>query len=292
MTISETDKLSLETLNAGPDLYPSSFNGFEVSQEIVQSELMTLQQSNEQLHEQVAALRARNEELESYTRGVTHNLKNPLSVILMAADAIHKIGDLSREEVGEYLRQIRFTAYEMDNIIEKFLLFSELRNADVPVSPINMADVVEHICMRMRYLIRDRRAQIRLPEKWPTALGYAPWIEEVWVNYLSNALQYGGQPPKVEFGAFPQNDGMLRFWVRDNGLGLSKEMQSHLFMPFAQFSRVYRNGHGLGLSIVRSIIEKLGGEVGVESELKHGSLFFFSLPAYSAEAESILDGKV
>lgn len=284
MTISETDKFQPEALNASPESYPAPYGSF--SWEIIHDKLLALQQSNEQLHEQIAILQARNEELEAYARGVTHNLKNPLSVILMAADSIHKIGDLTREELADYLRQIRFTAYEMDNIIEKFLLFSELRNAEVPTGPINMADVVEHICLRMRYLIRDRQAKIRLPGSWPSALGYAPWIEEVWVNYLSNALQYGGQSPVVEFGSDLQKNGMLRFWVRDHGMGLSREAQSQLFMPFAQFGKTRRHGHGLGLSIVRTIVEKLGGQVGVVSELKLGSTFFFTLPACCGESES------
>jgi signal transduction histidine kinase len=72
----------------------------------------------------------------------------------------------------------------------------------------------------------------------------------------------------------------VRFWIRDNGVGLTAEERSRLFAPFTQLDKIRAEGHGLGLSIVRRIIEKLGGQVGVESEgiPGQGSLFFFSLP--------------
>jgi signal transduction histidine kinase len=105
----------------------------------------------------------------------------------------------------------------------------------------------------------------------------------VWVNYISNAVKYGGTPPaapRVELGGEVQPDGMARFWVRDNGSGLTQEQQTRLFTPFTQLNQVRARGHGLGLSIVRRIVEKLGGQVGVESSgvPGEGSLFYFTLP--------------
>ncbi len=110
-------------------------------------------------------------------------------------------------------------------------------------------------------------------------MGYAPWIEEVWANYLSNGLKYGGQPPLLEIGADRQDDGNIRFWVRDNGPGLTEEAIARLFTPFTRLHKDRAEGHGLGLSIVQQIVEKLGGEVGVENAESQGSLFYFTLPA-------------
>ena len=139
---------------------------------------------------------------------------------------------------------------------------------------------------RLSYMIKEQQAQIILPEVWPDAIGYEPWIEEVWANYLSNALKYGGRPPRVELGASARSDGMLRFWTRDNGPGIPPEACTRLFTPYNQISHLNSNsGHGLGLSIVLSIVEKLGGQVGVESELGQGSLFFFTLPVGPAFPE-------
>ena len=84
----------------------------------------------------------------------------------------------------------------------------------------------------------------------------------------------------MELGATAQPDGMVRFWVRDNGPGLASEDQARLFIPFTRLNQVRAKGHGLGLSIVRRIVEKLGGQVGVESHglPGQGSSFFFTLP--------------
>jgi signal transduction histidine kinase len=121
------------------------------------------------------------------------------------------------------------------------------------------------------------------PELWPVAEGYTPWVEEVWINYLSNGLKYGGHPPRLEVGATPQDDGMIRFWVKDNGPGLDAEEQARLFAEFTRLGKVRAQGHGLGLSIVRRIMEKLGGQAGVESEVGQGSLFYFTLPHHPAK---------
>jgi len=126
------------------------------------------------------------------------------------------------------------------------------------------------------------------------ALGYMPWVEEIWVNYLSNAIKYGGRPPRLELGADPLPNpppqageglggGMIRFWVRDHGAGLTPEDQARLFTPFTRLDQVRVKGHGLGLSIVRRIVEKLGGQVGVESQVGQGSTFSFTLPGAPAQ---------
>jgi len=128
-------------------------------------------------------------------------------------------------------------------------------------------------------MIIEHHAQLDLPQSWPDAIGYAPWLEEVWANYISNALRYGGQPPRVELGASTQSDGMVRFWTRDNDPGLPREAQTRLFAPI---SPINTQGQGLGLSIVHRIVEKLGGQVGLESEAGQGNLFFFPLPAISS----------
>lgn len=85
---------------------------------------------------------------------------------------------------------------------------------------------------------------------------------------------------------------MARFWVQDNGPGLSAEAQAALFAPFTRLDQVRGQGHGLGLSIVRRIVEKLGGQAGVESRPGQGSKFFFTLPLGEGAAGEQPDGSV
>jgi len=258
---------------------PGLAESLEVTEKTIRNELKALRRSNALLHEQVADLEARNDELDAYAHTVAHNLKNPLAVLLMTSEAISDITDLTPRELREFVKQIEATTHEMDDIIDNLLLLSEVRKAEAPLQPVNMADVVTHIRNRLGYLIKARHARLSLPKAWPVAMGYAPWIEEVWANLLSNALKYGGEPPYIELGGAVQPDGTVRFWMRDNGPGLAPEARARLFNPLTRVSQSSRSGHGLGLSIVRRIVAKLGGEVGVESEPGKGSLFFFTLPA-------------
>jgi two-component system sensor histidine kinase/response regulator len=238
-----------------------------------------LQGSQEQLREQVVALQARNKELEAFAHMIAHDLKDSLAVMVLTSNLILDIPNLTRQELKEYLQQIGSTAYDMSRIINNLLLFAEVSKVEAPVELVDMTWVVENVQNRLSHMVKEYQGQINLPEAWPGAIGYAPWIEEVWANYLSNALKHGGRPPRVELGATVQPDGMVRFWARDNGPGIPSDAQANLFIPFGQIGRVCSTGHGLGLSIVLHIIEKLGGQVGIESELGKGSLFFFTLPA-------------
>jgi two-component system, sensor histidine kinase and response regulator len=213
---------------------------------------------------------------------VAHDLKEPLTALIISVDSIDYFSNLTSEELKEYLRQIGATAYGMNRIVNNLLLFAEVSKAEAPVGPVQMDLVMANVQDRLSYMIKERRAQISLPEVWPDAIGYGPWIEEVWANFLSNALKYGGQPPRVELGASANSKEMLHFWIRDNGAGIAPEACTRLFIPDNPISRLGHSGDGLGLPIVYHLIEKLGGQVGVESEIGKGSLFFFTLPASSS----------
>ena len=270
----------LDFLERKTDLNSEGFSEApENLENLIRDAFDDLQCSQFRLHEHVAALRARNKELEDYASTVAHDLKEPLAAMILTANLITRIPDLPFEELQEYLQKIRSTAYQMNTIINSLLLFAKVSRAEAPVERVDMAWVVKNVRDRLSHMINEHHARLDLPESWPEAFGYAPWLEEVWANYISNALKHGGQPPRVELGASTQSDGMIRFWTRDNGPGLPPEAQARLFTPFSQINPMSTQGQGLGLSIVLRIVEKLGGQVGLESEAGQGNLFFFTLPA-------------
>ncbi len=231
------------------------------------------------LVDESTALRARNEELDAFAHTVAHDLKSPLAVIIGSSDVINRVKDLTRDELQHLLMQIKSTAFQMDGIIDNLLLLSEIRREEAPRQPVDMAAVVENVITRLSQQIKDNRARLTLPESWPTAMGYGPWIEEVWANYITNALKYGGPNPCIELGASIEPAGMVRFWTRDEGPGLRPEAQDVVFTPFTQRPKIGRKGHGLGLSIVLRIVQKLGGQVGFQSNGGRGTEFYFTLPA-------------
>jgi PAS domain S-box-containing protein len=243
--------------------------------------------AEEALRQRTAELQARNEDLDAFAHTVAHDLQNPLGLIIGYAQLLEEdFASMSAKELHRSLHIVAQSGRKMSSIIAELLLLAGVRTMEVQPVPLDMAGIVDEAQQRLVDMIEEHQAEILLPDVWPAALGYAPWIEEVWVNYLSNALRYGGRPPHVELGASAQADGMVRFWVGDNGLGLTPEEQDRLFAPFTKLDQTRAEGHGLGLSIVRRIIEKLGGWVGVESDglPGRGSVFTFTLPGVGQEA--------
>lgn len=237
------------------------------------------QRAEDTLRERTAELQARNEDLDAFAHTVAHDLKSPLTSILGFAEILEGYPDLPEEQRNEYLQSIAQHSRTMDNIIQELLLLASVRKEEVQRSPLDMERIVDDVLRRTADLVAQSEGEVVGPAKWPNVLGYGPWITEVWINYISNALKYGGTPPQIELGAAVQPDGMVRFWVQDNGLGLTAEEQATLFQPFTRLDKVRARGHGLGLSIVRRIVEKLGGQVGVDCPAGGGCAFWFTLLA-------------
>ncbi|GIK39459.1 MAG: hypothetical protein BroJett011_32920 [Chloroflexota bacterium] len=238
-------------------------------------------QAEEALRAQNEQLQARNKELDAFAHTVAHDLKNPLGILTnMAEILLEDYPHMPSYKLAEYLRSIAHSGRRANSIVEALLLLAGVRQQTVNLQPLDMSGIVAEALHRLNPMIAQYQAEITTATTWPAVLGFAPWVEEVWVNYLSNGLKYGGSPPHLELGAAIQEDGMVRFWVKDNGAGLSPEAQAKLFTEFTQLEPDRMEGHGLGLSIVRRIVEKLGGQVGVESEGKpgQGSTFSFTLP--------------
>lgn len=240
-----------------------------------------LQETNNTLMEANSSLTASNEELDAFAYTVAHDLKNPLATIVSVSDYL--LEEYAEERSSDkrlwlFMESIKDTGMEGIGIIDELLLLATVRKGDVELGAVDMERAITSVQRRLGHMLEQYKAEFILPDEWPTALGYGPWLEEVWINYITNALKYGGQPPHFELGATPQADGTIRFWIHDNGEGLSAEAQKVIFTEFTRLSKLRAEGHGLGLPIVKRIIEKLEGTVGVESEVGKGCLFYFELP--------------
>jgi signal transduction histidine kinase len=287
-------RFTMRWLSRALELARSSERALIQSNRELQREIAEREQIEEALRQYTAQLEARNEELDAFARMVAHDLDGPLAHMVGFAEALREgLTELPDEEVRRHLQTISRSGRKMSRIIKELLLLASVRQMDdITLTPLGMASIVTEAQNRLTDLIEKRQAEIILPDEdaWPVALGYAPWIEEVWYNYLSNALNHGGQPPYIELGAEEYLDDaaslMVRFWVRDEGPGLASEQQARLFRPFTRIESHSQRvrGYGLGLSIVQRIVERLGGRVGVESEVGRGSLFWFTLPEYCSSS--------
>ncbi len=239
---------------------------------------LNLKAMHQKLHVQNVQLQEQNQELEAFAQTVAHDLKNPLATLLGFMELLRDDLASADEDIQERLLRSLSSGYRLDNIIEELLLLASIRKEAVEIAAFDMAPVVERALDRLAFMRNQYQPELIVPDSWPQACSYAPWVEEIWVNYLSNGLKYGGQPPRLELGATIQGDGVVRFWVQDNGPGLDAAAQANMFTEFTRLDRVRAKGHGLGLSIVRRIIDKLDGQCGVESTPGQGSCFFFTLP--------------
>ncbi len=244
-----------------------------------EEERQLLQQKANELalmHEREARLI---EELDAFSHTVAHDLRNPLAAVVGYTSLMLSGPVAADPETKRQLEMIMRSGDRMGRIIEELLLLAGVRKTEPQIAELDMAKVVAEVQDRLDFTLKEAGAEVVVPASWPAALGHAAWVEEVWTNYITNAVKYGGKPPRVELGADPATDGMIRFWVRDNGPGISKEDQARLFTPHTRLDQVRAKGHGLGLSIVRRIARKLGGDVFVESAPGQGSVFGFTLRA-------------
>jgi signal transduction histidine kinase len=232
------------------------------------------------LTQQTMELQRRNAELDEFAHTVAHQVQGLLGQIIGYSSYIEmNWADELDDEVQMALNRILHSGHKMNNVLSEILLLASVDRSDIQTVSLDMERIVSEAKKRLVFEINESDADIRHGNEWPQALGYTSWIEEVWVNYISNGLKYGGPSPVLELGADPSKDGMVRFWVKDYGIGILPEDQKKLFKPHTRLHQTRARGEGVGLSIVRRIVEKCGGKVGVESEPGKGSTFWFCLPS-------------
>lgn len=224
------------------------------------------------------------DELDAFAHTVAHDLKNPLATLIGRLDLMGMLlGTADQATLRHQLNEAVKSSTRLVSIIDELLILAGVRRQTVRPLPLDMKAIVTEALDRLDTLLKAQKASVVVADSWPTAVGHAPWVMQIWVNYISNAAKYGGTPPQITLGAGPASDpAQIRFWVRDQGPGLSMEAQQQMYVPFTRIAAVRAVGHGLGLSIVRRIAEKLGGTVGVDSSTGNGACFWFELPAAHA----------
>ena len=237
----------------------------------------TLQQANEELE---LRIKERTAELDAFAQTAAHDLKAPLGNVVGYIEFLEAyFANLASEEVVDILHKIKTSGQKGIKIVDELLLLAGIGKASVKITPVDMDTVIEQVMYELTLTIEQYKAKISVPNTWPAPLGYAPWLEVVWTNFITNGLKYGGRPPILELGYTLSSPNFIRFWIKDNGGGLTKENQRDVFTEFTRLDETDVQGHGLGLATVRRIIEKLDGDVGVDSAPGQGSTFYFTLPS-------------
>ncbi|HKJ43870.1 MAG TPA: histidine kinase N-terminal 7TM domain-containing protein [Sunxiuqinia sp.] len=242
-----------------------------------------INKANLQLKKEITEKEKLIADLDAFDHTVAHDLKNVIGSIVTSTDLLRmELDQKNYDNLAEINDLIRFSAEKSFHVIKELLTLASVRQQDIKTDTLEMSTFFEEAEKRVSDMVRSSGARIIKPDDWPSVRGYGPWIEEVWVNFLSNAIKYGGKPPVIEVGANQfYGEKKVRYWIKDNGNGLTKTEQQKLFKKYERFNQTHIEGHGLGLSIVKRIVEKLGGEVGVISNAVpgEGCLFHFTLPS-------------
>jgi len=245
-----------------------------------------LKRAETELRRRAEELEDRNRELDAYNHTIAHDLKSPLTGIVLSADLIDLRFGNDLPEVARYqFNMIKNSGKRMATMIDQLLSLAKLRDVTGTAIKIDMVSIVEGALMRFNHVLKEKDISVVYAADMPPGMGHAQWAEEVFANLISNAIKYMGEDnenPSIQIRGFSQGD-KVRYEVEDTGVGIDPSDQARLFEMFTRLHTVKgADGLGLGLSIVHRIVTKLGGQVGVESEPDKGSTFWFTLPAAPA----------
>ena len=227
-------------------------------------------------------LRSRNEELDAFAHTVAHDLKSTLFSLIGFSELLLTHPEYDKEQRTEYLSYVAKSGKKMAEVIKELLLFASAGKEDVEKTVLDMKAVVSEALERLKPQIEESSAEVKITGGFPAAIGYPQWIEEVWYNFISNAIKYGGKPPKITIGSSLCDNDFVKFWISDNGCGMDESILEKVFKNSSPVKFHSENGTGFGLSIAQRIVEKLNGRVSVESVAGSGCTFSFYLPKQTA----------
>lgn len=246
-----------------------------------------LEKSNQKLSLMLEKSHEVDREKEEFSAMITHELKTPLVPILGHVKMLSKkdmIGNLNEEQLDS-VQVIERNAKRLEKLINDIM---DARKLDIDKMKFDIDDVVldeflANLKSNYQEVLNKKDIEFVLDNqvKGMTLNIDADRIRQVFGNLISNAIKFvPSENGKITVGATKKED-FIQFYVKDNGIGISKDKQSHLFQKFYQIDTTHTRkiqGTGLGLVICKGIIEKLGGSIWVESDGKNGSTFFFTLP--------------
>jgi len=235
----------------------------------------------DELRQHVRDLEERNSELDAFSYTVAHDLKSPLQVIMGFANVLRTTyADELSEEILQMVQHIEDYSIQLKENVDDLLLIARLRNAEAEMVSVNPGEVLNRVIARMEERLELRGMQIVVPRRIPAVRGHEPWLDAIFSNLIDNALKYAGTEnatPRLTIRA--RREGrLLRLEFEDNGVGIPAEHQARVFEMFARFHPREAPGSGLGLSIVKRLVDRMEGVVGVRSKNGEGSTFWLLLP--------------
>ncbi len=242
--------------------------------------LLELRSRNQNLREFQSNLKEKNAQLRNFAGVVSHDMKMPLSNIIITIDILKSKYKESLDEMGfQYLNNLKQSAFKMSDYISNILTHyeSDQITENQEKEKIDIHELLENI---IELLDVNDNCDINLPEKNFTIKCNTTAVEQILLNLIGNSLKYNDKDKIIVDINVTQDEDYYYFSVKDNGIGIPKEKQKDIFKLFstvADKDRRGQKGNGIGLSTVRKLINNLGGKVNIDSEEGVYTKFSFSI---------------
>ncbi|MFK3779778.1 ATP-binding protein [Agrobacterium sp. NPDC089420] len=242
----------------------------------------------EEMADLTRELQRTNKELEAFSYSVSHDLRAPFRHIVGFAQLLRERSSAMDEKSLHYLQMISEAALGAGRLVDDLLNFSQLGRTQITVKAVDMQKLVSEVRRSLAPALADRQVEWRIGEL-PVTLGDPTLLRQVWYNLIDNAIKYSRREPvsiitisAVETGEY------VTYSVEDNGVGFDMAYYGKLFGVFQRLQRVEDfEGTGIGLALVRRIVERHHGSVSAQGTLGEGASFSFTLPVKKIEEEDI-----
>jgi signal transduction histidine kinase len=228
-------------------------------------------------------LRRSNNSLRSLTDMLSHELREPLRQVQAYADLLrNRFKDRARPDEEQFFTNVLSGAERLGALIESVLSYSRSTYDLMPLTDFPAQDALAGALAESQLLIDESGARILCEESLPKVHSHKLSLARVFSNLISNSIKYRSAAPiEVRISAV-RDGGFIRFCFEDNGIGIDPKYRAFIFDVFKRLHGSEYPGTGIGLSLCRRIIENMGGEIWVESEVGKGARFFFTVPATEA----------
>ena len=225
------------------------------------------------------AIGLRNDEIlkNDFISNFSHEIKTPIAIMNGYINLL-KRNEMSKEERDEYIDKLYNSSINLSNLISNILKLNKLENSEMELYDVNLSNVLENVIISYDELINNKKINFDI-DMDDRLIKYTneSFIQLIFSNLISNAIKFSKYEGIVEIKLKNKND-YIEFMVKDNGLGMSKDTIIHIFNRFYQGDTSHKTeGNGLGLSMVKKAIDRLGYKISIESEEEKGSTFIVDI---------------
>lgn len=225
------------------------------------------------------AIGLRNDEIlkNDFISNFSHEIKTPIAIMNGYINLL-KRNEMSKEERDEYIDKLYNSSINLSNLISNILKLNKLENSEIELNDVNLSNVLENVIISYDELINNKKINLDI-DMDDRLIKYTneSFIQLIFSNLISNAIKFSKYEGIVEIKLKNKND-YIEFMVKDNGIGMSKDTIIHIFNRFYQGDTSHKTeGNGLGLSMVKKAIDRLGYKISIESEEEKGSTFIVDI---------------